>query len=207
MAGLRRCRKPKSNNCGRGSPGAAWSRIPTCAWADGYECGAARCRDSKVLSCAAKTAAAWSFPWTSSCVRWPSKWTKAMWNRWRNGNVVIRTTPSRKPPLPSRSDSFLMRHPFYNPASIFLGRSFSALIFGCLLLAGGDRDRLRAQDARDRAAESRAVNETNPHEPGPELRVSLSAGAITEILRQEPGLMLAVKRLLVRTASERGRVV
>src|SRR5208282_2821584 len=35
----------------------------------------------------------------------------------------------------------------------------------------------------------------------------LSAAAITEILRQEPGLLLAVKRLLVRKAYEQGRLL
>ena len=40
-----------------------------------------------------------------------------------------------------------------------------------------------------------------------EQRVSLSAIAITEILRQEPGLLLAVKKALVREAYEQGRLL
>jgi protein involved in polysaccharide export with SLBB domain len=45
------------------------------------------------------------------------------------------------------------------------------------------------------------------YEPDSEPAVSLSAATITEILRREPGLLLAVKRRLVRQAFEQGRVL
>jgi hypothetical protein len=40
-----------------------------------------------------------------------------------------------------------------------------------------------------------------------EKKVSLSAGKIIEILRSEPGLLLAVKKMLVRNAYEQGRIL
>ncbi|HEV2729357.1 MAG TPA: hypothetical protein VGV15_04940, partial [Terriglobales bacterium] len=40
-----------------------------------------------------------------------------------------------------------------------------------------------------------------------EKKVSLSAGKIIEILRSEPGLLLAVKKMLVRKAYEQGRIL
>jgi protein involved in polysaccharide export with SLBB domain len=49
--------------------------------------------------------------------------------------------------------------------------------------------------------------EVDPHAQDPEPLVSLSAATITEILRQEPGLLLAVKRSLVRKAFEQGRLL
>jgi len=75
--------------------------------------------------------------------------------------------------------------PWRRPAAI--------LTFGLLLLAGAGQDRISAQ--------------VDPHERDPEPKISLSAGAIIEILRREPGLLLEVKRLLVRKAYEQGRLL
>ena len=67
------------------------------------------------------------------------------------------------------------------------------LIFVLLPIAGMGQEKYLAQvDARA---------------PDPELKISLSAGAIIEILRREPGLLLEVKRLLVRKAYEQGRLL
>jgi protein involved in polysaccharide export with SLBB domain len=49
--------------------------------------------------------------------------------------------------------------------------------------------------------------QTDPHERDPEPKVSLSAGAIVDILQREPGLLLEVKRLLVRKAYDQGRLL
>jgi protein involved in polysaccharide export with SLBB domain len=57
------------------------------------------------------------------------------------------------------------------------------------------------------AAKEKAAAALDPHAQDPEPLVSLSAAAITEILRQEPGLLLEVKRLLVRKAYEQGRLL
>ena len=56
---------------------------------------------------------------------------------------------------------------------------------GILLLAGAAQEKVYAQEPM----------------------VSLSAGTIIEILRREPGLLLEVKRLLVRKAYEQGRLL
>ncbi|MGA9389638.1 MAG: SLBB domain-containing protein [Candidatus Sulfotelmatobacter sp.] len=53
----------------------------------------------------------------------------------------------------------------------------------------------------------RLTAQSDPHEHDPEPLVSLSAGAITDILRREPGLLLEVKRVLVRRAYEQGRLL
>jgi protein involved in polysaccharide export with SLBB domain len=71
----------------------------------------------------------------------------------------------------------------------------AVLTFGILLLVSVGQEQVLAQiDAHD-------------HERDPEPMVSLSAGTITEILRREPGLLLEVKRLLVRKAYEQGRLL
>ena len=49
--------------------------------------------------------------------------------------------------------------------------------------------------------------ETNRAAQEAEQRVSLSATTITQILRNEPGLLLAVKKSLVRRAYEQGRLL
>jgi|HubBroStandDraft_6_1064221.scaffolds.fasta_scaffold00010_73 protein involved in polysaccharide export with SLBB domain len=74
------------------------------------------------------------------------------------------------------------------------GRKLAAtLAFGLLLLGSAGQERVSAQiGARER---------------DPEPMVSLSAATITEILRREPGLLLEVKRLLVRKAYEQGRLL
>ena len=67
-----------------------------------------------------------------------------------------------------------------------------AIILGLLLIASLGLERLVAQVDHDR---------------DPEPMVSLSAATISEILRREPGLLLEVKRLLVRKAYEQGRLL
>jgi protein involved in polysaccharide export with SLBB domain len=77
------------------------------------------------------------------------------------------------------------------------------LIFGLLLLVSPGPQVVWAQvDTHERDPESRD-SEFKVSEP----MVSLSAGAITEILRREPGLLLEVKRVLVRKAYEQGRLL
>ena len=95
--------------------------------------------------------------------------------------------------FPARLDQFLMPQPrcFLSPwrkpaASL-------ALTLGLLLLVGAGQERVSAQ--------------ADPHERDPEPKISLSAGTIIEILRREPGLLLEVKRLLVRKAYEQGRLL
>jgi len=56
-------------------------------------------------------------------------------------------------------------------------------------------------------AEKRVVAQIDPHERDPEPKVSLSARTISDILRGEPGLLLEVKRVLVRKAYEQGRLL
>src|SRR5947207_3069240 len=48
---------------------------------------------------------------------------------------------------------------------------------------------------------------TSEAEQEAELKVSLSAEKIIEILRQEPGLLLQVKRMLIQKAYEQGRIL
>jgi protein involved in polysaccharide export with SLBB domain len=71
-------------------------------------------------------------------------------------------------------------------------RKLATFTFGVLLLAG--------------AAQERALAQVD-HERDREPMISLSAATITEILRREPGLLLEVKRLLVRKAYEQGRLL
>lgn len=66
------------------------------------------------------------------------------------------------------------------------------VVLGVLLLAGVAPKIVTAQVGQERE---------------PEPVVSLSARAITEILREEPGLLLEVKRLFVRKAYEQGRLL
>jgi protein involved in polysaccharide export with SLBB domain len=70
----------------------------------------------------------------------------------------------------------------------------AAFAFGFLLLVSAGEKRVLAQ-------------EVEPHERDPEPMVSLSAGSIIDILRREPGLLLEVRRLLVRKAYEQGRLL
>jgi protein involved in polysaccharide export with SLBB domain len=57
------------------------------------------------------------------------------------------------------------------------------------------------------AGEKTAIAQGDPHEKDPEPLISLSADTITEVLRREPGLLLEVKRLLVRKAYDQGRLL
>jgi protein involved in polysaccharide export with SLBB domain len=69
----------------------------------------------------------------------------------------------------------------------------AVLAFGLLPLVSMGQERLVAQP--------------DPHEREPEPKISLSAATISEILRREPGLLLEVKRVLVRKAYEQGRLL
>ena len=52
----------------------------------------------------------------------------------------------------------------------------------------------------------RPVNAKSRAEQEAEQRVALSADKIIDLLRQEPGLLLEAKRILVRKAYEQGRI-
>jgi len=95
--------------------------------------------------------------------------------------------------FPARLDQFLMPQPrcFLSPRR--KPAASLALTLGLLLLVGAGQERVSAQ--------------ADPHERDPEPKISLSAGTIIEILRREPGLLLEVKRLLVRKAYEQGRLL
>lgn len=69
----------------------------------------------------------------------------------------------------------------------------AVLAVGLLLLAGAEQVRVLGQ------ADARGEEQ--------ELKISLSAATISEILRREPGLLLEVKRVLVRKAYEQGRLL
>ena len=56
-------------------------------------------------------------------------------------------------------------------------------------------------------AQTEQATQTNRAAQEAEQRVSLSAVTITQILRNEPGLLLAVKKALVRKAYEQGRIL
>ncbi|MGB7600552.1 MAG: SLBB domain-containing protein [Candidatus Sulfotelmatobacter sp.] len=83
-----------------------------------------------------------------------------------------------------------------------------AVVLGVLLLASAGQEKVWAQ--QDRNGED-AARKTGPHDDlnGEEMepKISLAAATISNILRREPGLMLAVKRLLVRQAYERGQLL
>jgi protein involved in polysaccharide export with SLBB domain len=85
-------------------------------------------------------------------------------------------------------------------------KSAAILTFVFLLVNAGEKQ-LLAQGDRDRQTEPRASAQSDAREQDLDLKVSLSAAAITEILRREPGLLLEVKRLLVRKAYEQGRLL
>src|ERR1700728_1457372 len=81
-----------------------------------------------------------------------------------------------------------MRHPKYYPRC-WRKQTLSCAL-GFLLLAGTGR----AQTRKDQESEV-------------ESRVSFSAATLTDILQHEPGLLLQVKKLLVRKAYEQGRLL
>src|ERR1035438_4514330 len=55
--------------------------------------------------------------------------------------------------------------------------------------------------------QEKALAQADSHERDPDPKISLSAGAIIEVLRREPGLLLEVKRALVRKAYEQERLL
>jgi protein involved in polysaccharide export with SLBB domain len=85
-------------------------------------------------------------------------------------------------PLPNSSNQISPRQP----------KSTAAVVFVFLLLAGWGQESTLAQVQKDRDSEP---------------MVSLSAVTIIDILRREPGLLLEVKKLLVRRAYEQGRLL
>ena len=101
-----------------------------------------------------------------------------------------------------------MRHFKYVTPHIFpRWQAAATFTFGLLLLAGLGQSRVLAQSDRERAPDPRTSVQADPHERDPEPMVSLSAATISEILRREPGLLLEVKRVLVRKAYEQGRLL
>jgi protein involved in polysaccharide export with SLBB domain len=78
----------------------------------------------------------------------------------------------------------------------------ATVAFGLLLLLGTEPEKALAQ--RDPRAGSQE-RDREAREQGP--LVSLSAATITAILSREPGLLLEVKRVLVRKAYEQGRLL
>ena len=75
-----------------------------------------------------------------------------------------------------------------------------------LLLLVPVRD-LRAQDKREYGSVPREKVFQSRAEFEAEQRVSLSAEKIIDLLQQEPGLLLQVKKMLVRKAFEQGRIL
>ena len=75
-----------------------------------------------------------------------------------------------------------------------------------LLLVGVGPGKMLAQTDHEQTT-PRSSHGAGPNERDPEPLVSLSAATIIDILLQEPGLMLEVKRLLVRRAYEQGRLL
>jgi protein involved in polysaccharide export with SLBB domain len=87
-------------------------------------------------------------------------------------------------------------------------RRLCAVIIGVLLLASAGPENGWAQEDHNRED---PAQKTGPHDDlnGEEMepKISLAAATISNILRREPGLMLAVKRLLVRQAYDRGQLL
>ena len=101
-----------------------------------------------------------------------------------------------------------MRHLKYVSPHIFRRwQAPATFAFGLLLLANSGQRIVLAQSDRERVPEPRSSVQADPHERDPEPMVSLSAATISEILRREPGLLLEVKRVLVRKAYEQGRLL
>ena len=84
--------------------------------------------------------------------------------------------------------------------SRFIGIAVLLISSASGLRAQNDSDYPRPSTLRENAAPSRAEKEA-------EERVSLSADRILDILQQEPGLLLQVKKMLVRKAFEQGRLL
>jgi protein involved in polysaccharide export with SLBB domain len=94
-------------------------------------------------------------------------------------------------------DRFPMRRRFHSPLRLKL----AAALLACALLPPVSA----GQEAPP--AKEKPMVEVDPHAQDPEPLVSLSAATIIDILRREPGLLLEVKRLLVRKAYEQGRLL
>src|ERR1700733_2153512 len=124
---------------------------------------------------------------------------KAMWNPSRKQRVATRNIATEDLPRTTRSP------PSGQTGSILMSQTrFDCLVrqtlvigfaLGLLLLGIAGQQRVSAQaSSRERELE-------------PEPTVSLSAATIIDILRREPGLLLEVKRVLVRKAYEQGRLL
>ena len=118
---------------------------------------------------------------------------KATWSRWltpvgetenrsQNGSILL-TEP--KMTQPKMTQLIHVSPRWRKPAAV--------PIFVFLLLVYLSPEKVLAQ--------------VDSHERDTEPKISLSAGAIIEILRREPGLLLEVKRSLVRKAYEQGRLL
>src|SRR5580658_7427788 len=96
------------------------------------------------------------------------------------------------------------------PHSKFRSPRWSKLAGGLtlvvLLLVSVEPRKMLAQADPERTS-PRGSAGAGLHERDPEPLVSLSAATIIDILLQEPGLLLEVKRLLVRRAYEQGRLL
>ncbi|MGB8989626.1 MAG: hypothetical protein WCC37_23720, partial [Candidatus Sulfotelmatobacter sp.] len=87
-------------------------------------------------------------------------------------------------------------------------RRLCAVVLGVCLLASTGQEKAWAQQDRNRedaAQNTGPDDELNGEDAEP--KISLAAATISSILRREPGLMLAVKRLLVRQAYEQGQLL
>ena len=94
------------------------------------------------------------------------------------------------------------------PSGHLRWQRWCAVIVGIFLLASVVPEKVWAQQDRDReAAAQQAGSQGELNGDDGEPRISLSAATISNILRREPGLMLAVKRLLVRQAYEQGQLL
>ncbi len=105
----------------------------------------------------------------------------------------------------------LMPQPTFALSRAHAGRRKLALLCFTLMLVCTAPARLLAQsdlgesDRRDDDRKNADRRDDSRRDDGGEAVVSLSAATLSEILRREPGLLLEVKRLLVRQAYEQGR--
>lgn len=88
-----------------------------------------------------------------------------------------------------------------------LSNRMCKLLVGIFLLLLGPARQLAAQDRLDYGSVPREKMAQSQAELEAEQRVSLSADKIIELLRQEPGLLLQVKKRLVRKAFDQGRLL
>jgi protein involved in polysaccharide export with SLBB domain len=97
---------------------------------------------------------------------------------------------------------FLAAYIFRRWPKVTAGLSLLVLL---LVIVGPQK--LLAQTDHERSRSSRGSALIDPQEADADSLVSLSAATIIDILSQEPGLLLEVKRLLVRKAYEQGRLL